>query len=141
VRENEDWTLRVDTGVYDPVLGESYQTFSRLGLSFQRSQNGGLFSAQPGPSVSYYKRLQSIVDAPAKESSFFDGIDTTIPGIYKALRKTAPAGAEAALQAIGPGDQVSDPELQDGRAIRVDTRAGESSRGDVRRAATARRRS
>ena len=100
VRENEDWTLRVDTGVYDPVLGESYQTFSRLGLSFQRSQNGGLFSAQPGPSVSYYKRLQSIVDAPAKESSFFDGIDTTIPGIYKALRKTAPAGAEAALQAI-----------------------------------------
>ncbi len=100
VRENEDWTLRVDTGVYDPVLGESYQTFSRLGLSFQRSQNGGLFSAQPGPSVSYYKRLQSIVDTPAKESSFFDGIDTTIPGIYKALRKTAPAGAEAALQAI-----------------------------------------
>jgi LmbE family N-acetylglucosaminyl deacetylase len=100
VRENEDWTLRVDTGVYDPVLGESYQTFARLGLSFQRSQNGGLFSAQPGPSVSYYKRLQSIVDTPAKESSFFDGIDTTIPGIYKALRKTAPAVAEAALQAI-----------------------------------------
>jgi LmbE family N-acetylglucosaminyl deacetylase len=100
VRENEDWTLRVDTGAYDPVLGDSYQTLSRLGLSFQRSQNGGQFSPQPGPSVSYYKRLQSIVDAPAKETGFFDGIDTTIPGIYKALRKTAPAGAEAALQAI-----------------------------------------
>ena len=25
VRENEDWTLRVDTGEYDPVLGDSYQ--------------------------------------------------------------------------------------------------------------------
>jgi LmbE family N-acetylglucosaminyl deacetylase len=100
VRENEDWTLRVDTGTYDPVLGESYQTFSRIGLSFQRSQNSGQFSPQPGPSISYYKRLQSIVDAPAKEATFFDGIDTTIPGIYKALRKSAPALAETALQSI-----------------------------------------
>jgi LmbE family N-acetylglucosaminyl deacetylase len=101
VRENEDWTLRVDTGIYDPVLGESYQTFSRIGLSFQRSQNSGQFSAQPGPSVSYYKRLQSLVDAPGtREASFFDGIDTTIPGIYMALRRTAPPGAETALQAI-----------------------------------------
>jgi LmbE family N-acetylglucosaminyl deacetylase len=100
VRENEDWTLRVDTGVYDPVLGDSYQTFARLGLSFQRSQNSGQFSSQPGPVVSYYKRLQSVVDAPAKETTFFDGIDTTIPGVYRALRKDAPAGADAALQAI-----------------------------------------
>ncbi|MEO8522485.1 MAG: PIG-L family deacetylase, partial [Acidobacteriota bacterium] len=100
VRENEDWTLRVDTGVYDPVIGDSYQTFSRLGLSFQRSQNSGQFFPQAGPAVSYYKRLQSIVDAPAKETSFFDGIDTTIPGLYTALRKTPPAGADAALAAI-----------------------------------------
>jgi LmbE family N-acetylglucosaminyl deacetylase len=100
VRENEDWTIRVDPGEYDPVLGDSYQTFSRLGLSFQRSQNSGRFSPQPGPSVGYYKRLQSIVDAPAKEKTFFDGIDTTIPGIYRALRKEAPAGADSALGAI-----------------------------------------
>ena len=44
VRENEDWTIRVDTGAYDPVLGESYQTFASRGLSFQRSQNSGQFS-------------------------------------------------------------------------------------------------
>jgi LmbE family N-acetylglucosaminyl deacetylase len=100
VRENEDWTIRVDTGRYDPVLGDSYQTFARLGLSFQRSQNGGRFSPQPGPSISYYKRLQSIVDAPAKESSFFDGIDTTVPGLYRALRKTPPANADGLLSAI-----------------------------------------
>ena len=49
VRENEDWNLRIDTGVYDPALGESYQTFARLGLSFQRSQNSGRFSGQAGP--------------------------------------------------------------------------------------------
>ena len=100
VRENEDWTLRVDAGEYDATLGDSYQTIARLGLSFQRSQNGGRFAAQPGPAVSYYKRLQSIVDAPAKEEDFFDGIDTSIPGLYRALRRTPPDGAAKLLTAI-----------------------------------------
>ena len=100
VRESEDWTIRVDAGEYDPVLGDSYQGFARLGLSFQRSQNSGRFSPQPGPSVSYYKRLESLVDAPAKEKTFFDGIDTTVPGLYRALRRTAPAGSEAVLTVI-----------------------------------------
>jgi LmbE family N-acetylglucosaminyl deacetylase len=100
VRESEDWTIRVDPGEYDPVLGDSYQSLARLGLSFQRSQNSGRFSPQPGPALSYYKRLQSLVDAPARENSFFDGVDTTVPGLYRALRKTAPAGAEGLLAAI-----------------------------------------
>ena len=100
VRENEDWTIRVDAGQYDPVLGESYQTFARIGLSFQRSQTSGRLNAQPGPAVSYYKRVDSVVDAPEKESSFFDGIDTSIPGIYRALRKDPPAGADLLLGAL-----------------------------------------
>jgi hypothetical protein len=100
VRENEDWTIRVDTGQYDPVLGESYQTFGRLGLSFQRSQNGGRFVPQPGPSIAYYKRLESVVDAPARETSFFDGIDTTIPGVYRALRRTPRGGADEHLAPV-----------------------------------------
>ena len=41
VRENEAWTIKVDTGRYDPVLGDSYQGLARLGLAYQRSQNGG----------------------------------------------------------------------------------------------------
>ncbi len=100
VRENEDWTIRVDAGAYDPVLGDSYQSFARLGLGFQRSQNGGRVSLQPGPSVSYYRRLQSLVDAPAKETTFFDGIDVTLPGLYRALRRTPPPAAEGLLTAV-----------------------------------------
>ena len=100
VRENEDWTIRVDAGTYDPVLGESYQSFARLGLGFQRSQNSGRVNLQPGPAVSFYKRLQSMVDAPSKETSFFDGIDVSIPGIYRTLRKSPPAEAEALLTAV-----------------------------------------
>jgi LmbE family N-acetylglucosaminyl deacetylase len=100
VRENEDWTIRVDAGAYDPLLGDSYQSFARRGLSFQRSQNSGRVNSQPGPAVSYYKRLQTVTEAPAKEESFFDGIDTTITGIYRALRKSPPSSADALLSAI-----------------------------------------
>ena len=100
VREEEDWTVRTDTGEYSPWLGESYQTFSRIGLSFQRSQNSGRLNAQAGPSVSYYKRLASRVPAPAKETSFFDGLDTSIPGLFDALKRPPPAGALTLLGAI-----------------------------------------
>jgi LmbE family N-acetylglucosaminyl deacetylase len=100
VRANEDWTIRVDAGQYDPVLGDSYQSIARRGLSFQRSQNGGRSAAAPGPAVSYYKRLQPTVQVSAKEQSFFDGIDTTLPGIYRALGETAPAGSVEALTAV-----------------------------------------
>ena len=99
-RESEDWNIRVDPGGYSPWLGETYNNFARIGLSFQRSQNSGRLQLSRGPQYGYYKRVGSTVTAAAKEDSFFDGIDTTIPGIFKALGRTAPAGAEAALQAI-----------------------------------------
>ena len=107
VRENEDWTLRTDTGEYSPWLGDSYQNFSRVGLSFQRSQNGGRLLTQPGPSYAYYKRLAAVAGGDGaelrlrpRERSFFDGIDTTIPGLFKAIRRPAPAGAAALLASI-----------------------------------------
>ncbi len=100
VREDEAWTLRTDTGEYSTWLGDSYQNFSRVGLSFERSQNSGRLITQPGPSLSYYKRLASVVDAPAKEQSFFDGIDTSIPGLFTAIRRPAPPAAGPMLAAI-----------------------------------------
>jgi LmbE family N-acetylglucosaminyl deacetylase len=117
VRENEDWTLRVDAGEYSPWLGDSYANFARIGLSFQRSQNGGRVTASPGSSFGYYKRLAAtlrpatsakatVVEKPdntadtAKETSFFDGIDTTLPGLFTALGRAEPAGAHELLVAI-----------------------------------------
>ena len=100
VRENEDWTIRVDPAVYSPWLGDSYANFARAGLSFQRSQNGGRNDRQPGPAYGYYKRLSSRVNAPAKETSFFDGIETSITGLFVALNHPAAPDAAAALGAI-----------------------------------------
>ena len=100
VRENEEWSVRVDPGEYSPWLGETYNNFARIGLSFQRSQNSGRLSVSRGPQYGYYKRMGRTLAAPDKELGFFDGIDTTLSGMFKALGKPAPAGAAEALAAI-----------------------------------------
>ena len=99
-RENEDWTIRVDPGTFSPWLSDTYTNFSRVGLAFQRSQTSGRLNTSRGPQYGYYKRVGSTISAPAKEDSFFDGIDTTIPGLFKALGRTAPAGGDEALAKI-----------------------------------------
>jgi LmbE family N-acetylglucosaminyl deacetylase len=118
VRENEDWNLRIDTGAYDPALGESYQAFARLGLSFQRSQNSGRIGGQAGPSVSYYRRLEVApgIEVPVKEQSFFDGIDTTIPGLYRTFGHTPLlpavrdlAALDAAIKEASAAFSLADP--------------------------------
>lgn len=100
VRENEDWTIRVDSGQYSPWLGDSFKNFALIGLALQRSQNAGAVTQRPGSSFTYYKRVASLVEAPAKETSFFDGIDTAITGIFAAIEHPAPPGATDLLGAI-----------------------------------------
>ena len=100
VRENENWTIRVDPGVYSPWLGDSYANFARTGLSFQRSQNGGRVDPQPGPAYAYYERLAARVTAPDKETSFFDGFDTRLTALFGALQHPPPPDATALLTAI-----------------------------------------
>ncbi|HEU4388956.1 MAG TPA: PIG-L family deacetylase, partial [Blastocatellia bacterium] len=41
IRANEEYTLKLDTGAYDPVLGRSYSQFAVEGLSHQLSQGSG----------------------------------------------------------------------------------------------------
>lgn len=97
VREDEDWTLGVDAGLYSPGLGETYNNLGRIGLSFQRSQTSGRLALSRGPALGYYKRVGSTVVAPDKEKGFFDGIDTSLPGLFKVLGRTPPGGAAEAL--------------------------------------------
>ncbi len=54
VRENENWSVRIDSGVYDPRLGDSYDNVARYGLSFQRSQVSGRFTPTAGANYGFY---------------------------------------------------------------------------------------
>lgn len=100
VREDEDWTIRVDTGQYSPWLGDSFDNFARTGLSFQRSQTSGRLNLSSGAVISYYKRVGPGAPAGGKEPDFFAGIDTTLPALFRMLGRTEPGEAAALLQPI-----------------------------------------
>ncbi len=100
MREDEDWTVRVDTGEYSPWIGDSFDNFARLGLSFQRSQTSGRLNSSSGPVYGYYKRMDPGAAGAAKEDSFLAGLDTTIPGLFRALGRPEPAGAAALLAPV-----------------------------------------
>jgi len=73
--------LEIPEGIYDPSLGLNYLQVSREGLGHQKSQNGGTGIPSAGPMSSAYHRFDSRVAATDKEQSFFEGIDTSLPGI------------------------------------------------------------
>lgn len=100
IKPGEHWNVQLNSGQYSTVLGESYKNFSLLGYSFHRSQNGGHRNEVYGPSFQYYERLQSQVKSEEKENSFFDGIDTTITGIFKITGESPPAGIAPLLADI-----------------------------------------
>lgn len=100
VRSNERWNVQLNSGEFSPWLGESYKNFSLLGYSFHRSQNGGSRNEVNGPSFQYYELLKSAVKTDEKETGFFDGIDTSITGIFTLTGETAPAGTAELLAEI-----------------------------------------
>ena len=84
-----NYTLRLNTGTVDPVLGTSYVQFAMLGLRHQQSQGAANWTVDPGDRFTYYKLVDSLVDSPkdkeGHEQSFFDGLDETLPGLAHRL--------------------------------------------------------
>lgn len=96
----------IHEGQWDPLLGESYVQMARTGWSHQKSQFGGGFIALPGPSNVSYHLYGSRVPASSEtyhdglETSFFDGIDTSLPGIATLAHSGNKQFLVTALQAI-----------------------------------------
>src|SRR5437660_9314448 len=84
-----NYTVKLNTGKEDPLLGESYVQFAIEGLRHQRSQALGGVSIPKGDRFAHYKLVDSAVESPkdseGDEQDFFDGIDTTLPGLASRL--------------------------------------------------------
>jgi LmbE family N-acetylglucosaminyl deacetylase len=93
-------TLEIPEGTWDPILGESYIQIARDGWSQQKSQNGGGTQPLSGPFNVAYHRYGSSVKTTDKENSFFDGIDTSLPGIASLAHSGNTAPLVAALNDI-----------------------------------------
>jgi LmbE family N-acetylglucosaminyl deacetylase len=98
-RQNEPHTLKIDTGVYDPLLGQTYRELASVGYGMHRSQSVGQARPPRGQSFSYLQLVESVAPKIENEKGVFDGLDTSIAGIA--------AGNPAAQMALrGVQDQV-----------------------------------
>jgi hypothetical protein len=87
----EDYTVKLDTGEYSPVLGMSYAQFALEGLAHQTSQGTGGIRVPPGHRYTYYKLMDSDLPKPSgHENDFFDGVDTSIIGLASRLGSEEP---------------------------------------------------
>ncbi len=84
-----DWTLKLNTGERSADLGMGYVQFAMQGLRHQLSQGAANWTIDPGDRFTFYRLVDSVVPSAAgkdgHEKSFFDGIDTTWPGLAARL--------------------------------------------------------
>jgi LmbE family N-acetylglucosaminyl deacetylase len=86
-------TLRLPTGVFDPLLGRSFFEIAMEGRSQHKSQEMGVVEAR-GPKTSNMRLVSTLAGtngSGAVEKGVFDGIDTSLAGI--ASLAGLPAGA------------------------------------------------
>ncbi len=85
----ENYTIKLNTGRVDPLLGMSYVQFAMEGLRHQLSQGAGGWSVDPGDRFTFYKLVDSVLpstlDKDGHEKDFWDGIDTSLPGLAAGL--------------------------------------------------------
>jgi len=85
----DKYTVKLATGEQDPLLGMTYQQFAMEGLRHQLSQGAGGWSVDAGPHFVFYRLVDSVLPSTKNkdghEEDFFDGIDTTLPGLANRL--------------------------------------------------------
>src|ERR1700722_2205153 len=83
------WTVKLNTGERSTDLGESYVQFAMQGLRHQLSQGSANWTVEPGDRFTFYKLVDSTeptkLDKDGHEKDFFDGLDTTLPGLAARL--------------------------------------------------------
>jgi LmbE family N-acetylglucosaminyl deacetylase len=94
--------LKVDVGGFDPLLGRSYSDLGIEARSMHKCQGTSQLLPLPGQSFNRTYRLQdAVIGAPGvAPATFFDGIDTTIPGLARFAGGRPPAALTARLATI-----------------------------------------
>jgi LmbE family N-acetylglucosaminyl deacetylase len=84
-----DWTLKLNTGQKNAQMGMSYAQFALLGLRHQMSQGAANWTIDDGDRFTFYRLVDSVLPSTlgkdGHETSFFDGIDTSLPGMVSLL--------------------------------------------------------
>jgi LmbE family N-acetylglucosaminyl deacetylase len=98
-----------DVSAYDALLGRTYVEIGTEERGMHKSQAmAGLLALPSGRNQQRYLLMDSLVPpaaAPGEESSLFQGIDTSVPGLASLVNGTAPPALVTGLRAIA--DHVS----------------------------------
>jgi LmbE family N-acetylglucosaminyl deacetylase len=86
--------VRVPTGVYDPVLGMTWQQLGSRARALHRCQGAGQLVADPGPAEGVFSLLDAEPAARAAEGDILDGLDTSLAGLAGRWWPGAASGAE-----------------------------------------------
>jgi LmbE family N-acetylglucosaminyl deacetylase len=137
-------SVRVETGVFDPVLGRTFAEISAEGRSQHKSQEMGTIEPR-GPQLSGLRLADATVATRAPATSIFQDIDVSVhgiaglaalPGVVDSELAAIEASARRALagyEPLDPGRII--PTLAEGlratRAARAKVRAG-TDRSDAR---------
>ncbi len=79
-RANSSGDARINLGVFDPLLGETYAEFGARSRSLHRSQGMNVLP-QPGESFAGFILANSTVDSWKIDDSFFDQMDVSLQGL------------------------------------------------------------
>ncbi len=96
-RSTQEPTLKINTGQYDFLLGRSYFEIAMEGRSQHKTQEQGVLEIK-GEQFSGLNLIESKVQKTEKETSIFDGIDTSISAI-KTLFKASDLTEKYLVQA------------------------------------------
>ncbi len=108
--------LRVNLSVYDPLLGKTYAEIGTEARSMHKCQGMAQLLALPGPSASTYQLAESTIPGQMQkdETSLFDGVDSTIPGLAQFAGPRPPQDLVSGLAAIASAVQDAQKKFDSG---------------------------
>jgi LmbE family N-acetylglucosaminyl deacetylase len=94
---------RVNAGVYDPLLGKTYNEIGTEARSMHKCQGMGQLLSLPSPAAqSTYQLVETTIPGEMQkdETTLFDGVDTSLPGLAKFVAGRPPKDLADGLAVI-----------------------------------------
>jgi LmbE family N-acetylglucosaminyl deacetylase len=101
---------RINSGVYDPLLGKTYNEIGTEARSMHKCQGMGQLLSLPTPaSTSSYQLVDTTLPAQQQkdETSLFDGVDTSLPSLARFAGARTPRELTDGLTAISNAAQAA----------------------------------
>jgi LmbE family N-acetylglucosaminyl deacetylase len=104
--------MRVNAGIYDPLLGKTYNEIGTEARSMHKCQGMGQLLSLPAPSSAFaasYQLVETTMAAQQQkdETSLFDGIDSSLMSLAKFAGARAPKSLTEGLTAIANATQAA----------------------------------